>query len=426
VPTDTSCWFVAGATAIGPVVPTLIQSLDQYVAVYGARTGGAPLYDAADVFFREGGSKLWVSAIPTTPSGLSVQQAEPQAAPAVPLDRAELEQMTRDELNAKAAEVGIADPGSLPNKEAVIDALVGPPADVEVAPAAVTSAQIETALDLFTDAYGPGQVSVPGSVDPAVNHYLLQHAMDHNRVALLESPPAADAATLIAFAANYTSDAGAIRAALFGPLGIFPGVASGTTRSIGWTAVVAGCIARNEGRGLNPNIPAAGVDGISTFALDVEKRFIDTDYTNLNANSVDMAQYRWGALETFGWRTLADPVAQQPWWSLGFARLRMAIEAQAGAVAERYVFSEIDGRGLTIAQFGSDLRAILVPFYESGALYGDTADDAFQVNVGPAVNTPATIANGELHAVLEVRMSPFAEYVVIEIVKVATTQAIAA
>jgi hypothetical protein len=378
---------VSGATAIGPVVPTLIQSLDQYVAVFGARTGGAPLYDAADVFFREGGAKLWVSAIPTTPSMLYEAEAEPQA--------------------SKKAKDAPAD-------------------DAEVSPVAVTPAQLTAALDLFVDSYGPGQVSCPGSVDPTVNHYLLQHAMDHNRVALLESPPGADAPTLISFAAAYKVDVGAVRAALFAPLGIFPGVASGTTRSIGWTAVVAGCIARNEGRGLNPNIPAAGVNGASTFALDVEKRFIDTDYTNLNANSIDMAQYRWGALETFGWRTLADPVAQAAWWSLGYARLRMAIEAEAGAVAERYVFAEIDGRGLTIADFGNDLRAILVPFYEAGALYGATADDAFQVNVGPAVNTPATIANGELHAVLEVRMSPFTEYVEIDIVKVATTQAIAA
>ena len=72
------------------------------------------------------------------------------------------------------------------------------------------------------------------------------------------------------------------------------------------------------------------------------------------------------------------------------------------------------------------LRAMLVPFYESGALYGETAEDAFEVNVGQQVNTPETIAAGELHAVLEVRMSPFAEKVVIEIVKVDPTVAIAA
>jgi hypothetical protein len=160
--------------------------------------------------------------------------------------------------------------------------------------------------------------------------------------------------------------------------------------------------------------------------LDVELRYTDTEYTNLNAGSVNMTQYRYGALETYGFRTLVDPTQVPEWWSLGFARLQMAIQADAGAIAETYVFAPLDGRGTTIAQFGGDLRAMLVPYYESGQLYGDTADDAFQVNVGSAVNTPVTIANGELHATLMVRMSPFAEYVVINIVKVSTTQSIVA
>jgi phage tail sheath protein FI len=139
-----------------------------------------------------------------------------------------------------------------------------------------------------------------------------------------------------------------------------------------------------------------------------------------------MAQYRWGRLETYGYRTLVDPTSVPQWWDFGNARLEMAINAQAGAIAERYVFTQIDGRGHTIAAFGGDLRAMLVPFYENGSLYGATAEDAFQVNVGPSVNTPTTIANGELHATINVRMSPFAEYVQIYVVKVATTQSIAA
>jgi hypothetical protein len=104
----------------------------------------------------------------------------------------------------------------------------------------------------------------------------------------------------------------------------------------------------------------------------------------------------------------------------------MAIVAQANAIAERYVFKQMDGRGVLIADFGGELSGMLVPFYEAGSLYGTTAQEAFSVNVGAQVNTPETIANGELHAVISLRMSPFAELVVIEIVKVATTEALAA
>jgi hypothetical protein len=102
----------------------------------------------------------------------------------------------------------------------------------------------------------------------------------------------------------------------------------------------------------------------------------------------------------------------------------MAIFAQADLIAENYVFSEIDGKGVTIKKFGGELQAMLMTFFQEGSLYGDTPDQAFIVDTGSTVNTPTTIANLELHAVLMVRMSPFAELVVIEIVKRLVTEAV--
>jgi hypothetical protein len=396
VPTDTSVWFVVGGTEKGPATTaTLVRSLDSYEAIYGSRAGGAPLYDAIDVFFREGGTKCYVSALPTTPStALAEASANGNGE----------ERPARGRGRASAEETAGGD---------------------VVAPQ-VLPTDLVTLLDVFTAGLGPGQVSAPGSTDPTVNTALMNHAATNNRCALIESPPGANTAALLTYVGTLHTQTGARNSALFAPLAVVPGVTSGTTRSVGWTAVEAGIIARNDGRGFNPNIAAAGVNGASSYATDLEARFIDSDYTQLAAAGVNMAQDRWGALETYGYRTAVDSTQVPLWWSFGHSRLNMAITADAGAIAERYVFSEIDGKGKRIAQFGGDLRAMLVPFHESGALYGDTFEDAAQVNVGPAVNTPDTIANGELHAVLMLRMSPFAEYVVIEVVKVATTQAIAA
>ena len=54
-------YIVAGQTEKGPVDgPRIVRSLAEYQAVYGARSGGANLYDAAEFFLSNGGSELVV------------------------------------------------------------------------------------------------------------------------------------------------------------------------------------------------------------------------------------------------------------------------------------------------------------------------------------------------------------------------------
>ena len=190
---------------------------------------------------------------------------------------------------------------------------------------------------------------------------------------------------------------------------------------------MAGIVARNDAASGNPGLAAAGVQGKSNFAIGVSQIYTDAEYTTLNDGGFDSVKLVYGEVQNYGWRSLIDPTASpaKNWLSFGHARLNMGISALAGLIGERYVFSQIDGKGLTIAQFGGELRAMLLPFYTAGALYGAAPEDAFDVDVGAQVNTEQTLANGELHAVMRVRMRPFAEWVVIEIVKVATTESVA-
>jgi phage tail sheath protein FI len=295
--------------------------------------------------------------------------------------------------------------------------------DLQASPTATDWAD---ALDLFTADLGPGQVSAPGSTEPTIPAALLDHAAATNRVALIDGPQTGDAAAMIAAADALTTEDNARYGALFSPGAVIPGVSPGTTRTVPWSAIEAGIIARNDLR-FTANEAAAGVNGVSQYALDLTARFTDQEYQDINAAGNNMARVRYGTIETYGYRSLAGAgeLPDSDWANFGNCRLNMQIVAQANAVGERYVFSQLDGRWVTINDFGSELAGMLVPFYQSGSLFGATADDAFNVNVGPSVNTPATIANGELHAVLQVRMSPFAELVVIEVVKVSTLEALA-
>jgi hypothetical protein len=43
--------------------PTLIQSIDQFNTVYGARQSYSVLYDAIETFFREGGNRVYIGRV---------------------------------------------------------------------------------------------------------------------------------------------------------------------------------------------------------------------------------------------------------------------------------------------------------------------------------------------------------------------------
>ena len=410
-PTDTGVAFLIGPTEQGDDV-TLTHSLTEYVALLGDRsTGNEATYDAADVYFREGGAKLYVSRTNAT-------DEEETEAP----DETQLDSMTRSELDTYAATQGL-DPAEYGTKAELLAAVES---RVSALPRTVDTG-IQAALDALNSDLGPGQVFIADATLAAVadnQSALLAHAMNHNRVALLSCADG-DLATLLAAGAALQTDANARYGALFAPSAVVPGIVAGTTRVVPYAAVQAGIIARNDVL-YNPNIAAAGELGQAVYALDVNGRFTDIDYQSLNDGSVNMARIVFGGVRTYGYRSCVDPVKVPEWLDFGWARLNMGITALAEGIGERYVFTQLDGRGRTMAQFGAELTAMLATFYDLGALYGETAQDAYFVDVGSTINTPETIANGELHAVLEVRMSPFAEWVVIEIVKVSTLQALPA
>jgi phage tail sheath protein FI len=252
---------------------------------------------------------------------------------------------------------------------------------------------------------------------------LLAHAAATNRVALLHAADDSTAAELETLAGTYRANPNARYGALLAPAAIVPGVTSVDTRTVSYEALAAGIMARND-RLYGVNDPAAGAHGRSSFAIDLTATFTDAERDALNTAGVNVARSIYGQVQTYGYRTLADP--EDGWGLLSNARLNMQITAELEAVAESYVFSQIDGRGVRISQFGADLVGKLIPYYESGALFGATAGEAFYVDVGQAVNPVDQLAQGILRAVVGVRMSPFAELVVIEVVKVAIDQPLTA
>jgi hypothetical protein len=287
---------------------------------------------------------------------------------------------------------------------------------------AATDATWLAALNLFVNDLGTGQVSMPGRTTDTAHLDLLTHAKNNNRTAIMDAVDSATKATHIASAAALRTNGR--YGGLFEGWVIIPGLLSGTTRVVPPSALVAGAIARLD-LTATPNEPAAGVNGEARYCVGINHaNYSDTDRQELNNAGVNVIRSLFTGVTIYGWRTCTDPLLDTDWISLGNTRLNMGISADADLIGENFVFRNIDGRGVTIGQFGGALTAMLMDYYSANALYGDTPEDAFNVDVGPQVNTPTTIANRELRASLSVRMSEFAELVTIEVVKVAITEAV--
>jgi phage tail sheath protein FI len=439
IPTDTGVLFAVGLTDMGPANrPLAVRSMADFERLFGLRQSYSVLYDAIDVFFREGGNLAYISLVATAKGpGATYNNYKVGVRAGVAggtfvvfvQDPNNVEIETSPDLANQAAAIAWATAysntinltlGASANNPAVVaaGALAGGADDR----ASITDTQRQAALDAIKPDLGPGQVAMPGVTTDTMHVALVNHAGLNRRVALLDAPDTATVATLQASAV--ASRVGSQKyAGMFAPWVVYPGVVPNSPRTVPPSALIAGLLARNDSRGAGPADPAAGDMGVSLQATDLSQvAWTDAQRGTLNTSGINVIRNVFGTIRNYGWRSLVDPVAEPLWQSFGHARLYMAIAARAAVIGEAYEFDTLDGAGKTISAFNSDLKGMLMDFYRAGNLYGATPQDAFTVDTGSQVNTPATLTNNELHAVLNVKMSPFAEMVQIEVVKRAITE----
>lgn len=459
IPTDTSTWFAVGLTDRGPTTPKLVLSLDQFVTIFGTRQTYSVLYDSVEEFFREGGNECYITRV-VGPSATVGTRNLLDAGAGVSLVVSAIGPgawSANYKVAVYAATGGygiqvldtannvLEDSGALVDQNSAVQwantsnyirIALGATALVPAVVAAtalsagaddrlnITDTQWLNALNTFTSDLGPGQVSAPGQTTATRYSQLINHANLNNRVAIIDLTDSGSSSTLTgALPAKNTSTR---MVAAFAPWVVIPPTGVGTTRVVPPSAMVAGLIAANDPVN-GANSPAAGKNGISNYVVGLSQAaWDDATRSVLNNAGVNVIRNLGGSIRVYGWRSLADPVADQNWLGFGNSRLYVELVAELQAVAENFVFEEIDGQnGVTVNTFHDALAAVLNEHWNSRRdLFGDTPDSAFFVDTGPTVNTLATIAALELHATIQVRMSPMAEWVQLKVVKRQTTDAI--
>lgn len=466
---DTGTAFMFGQTERGPVDRAVqIASVSKYRDTFGERSGGSLLYDAVSAYFSEGGGSLYVSrvlAAGAAPATIAFGSATVNAAsPGVWGNGVEVEAVApatfAERLAAEGADPQIAgDPVAVTVTEggviversstlATVDDLVSWAQGSDLIrvvkgadntlPASGTTAtlaggsdgsatgasDIEASIARFEYGFGPGQVVGPGYTSTVTHEAILAHCDATHRCALLDLPDSDDPLVLGAAVTALRDVPGVRFAAACGPWAVYPAEVSPATITIPYSAIEAGIISRVDRAG-NPNAPAAGADGISRLAVGLSQSFTDEERQALNDHGIILAKEVYGEVRTYGYRTAAGP-DDRNWLWYGNSRTIMAIAYECDAVAETYVLKQIDGRGQIFSRLNKDLAGVCAKYYDMNALYGETPEDAFLVDTGPGVNTDETIANGEMHATVKVKVSPAAEWVVISVVKVPVERPIAA
>ena len=450
---NTGVWFVVGQTDRGPTVPMTVGSLDDLVSKFGNRVSYSVLYDALEVFFREGGAQASISRVvgPAATIG-SLNLMDGAAAislvaaangPGAWSNQYKVGVFTGSVPGTYVIRVAdinnvlLEDSGDLPDQgsavawsaystyvriTAGVSALNPAPAAYTALPsgnddrAAITDAQWQTALDKFTSDLGPGQVSEPGRTTTVAFGQLISHAETHNRVALLDMPNVPTVATLLGVTAKSRF------AAKFAPWVVVPGLTTGTIRTVPPSALVAGLIAKND-PSVGVNRPSAGNAGQSLFVTDLSQpSWIDSDRQTLNAAGVNVIR-RFNGIQVYGWRSCADPVADINWLPFNNARLFMTLVDELNDAAANYMFYEIDGvNGNTVSGLNSSLIGVMMTHYQLGELFGSSPSECFVVDTGRTVNTPQSIQRLELHANVYVRMAPFVEWIKILVSKRPVTE----
>jgi hypothetical protein len=279
----------------------------------------------------------------------------------------------------------------------------------------VTYTMAAAKLPLFPPALGSGYVAIPGYDASLVGAALVAHATANGRLAHLSPVQGLSSTAVQSAAAAFRGTTGSQAAGYFWPWVTMPGVAAPVPPD-GFVSGRRSQTVATAGQWQAP----AGNWGVAQFVTGLDPAsgvVTDTIGDQLNDECVSVIRPKAGT-RLYGWRSLSND-------TLNFALLNQqdTLNFLAFALQEAmqdYVFAIIDSKGQLFAQMSNSALAVLQPLIEAGALYAasDGSDPGYLVDTGTDVNTITTLQANEACIVVYVRLSPSAELIPVNVVKV--------
>jgi len=479
VSTNTGTAFIVGPANYGPEAVTQVRSISELTATYGPReTGNTQLYDAANAFFSLEGARAYVARVygegspaaakleleagstaktlvvtakykGTYGNSIKVEVTENAGKTKTKLVilNSESEVLQSSEEYEKASEllawgkahetyvVITEGSGYSTGKTELVKKLVATKLATGANPTTTEKAVIKT-IEGIAKNLGPGQLLVPGNSTAAslsetekIHTAMGEHCVKNNRFALCDIYESETTGTTLA---TLLTNKGTPANSIAGYMAFFSSgvTASGTantpnvTRTIAFSGVAAGLMAKISRQGNNNAAPAGRAYSLAPFVTGIVNTYVEASMETLNSAGINNVTERFGINCLYGDRTAISPENDAIFFQYSASRERMQLIAEAEEIGERFLFATLDGRHQKRSKFAGELQALIKKHWENGALYGETAIEAGIVNVASPVNTEASEAAGELKAELICRLSPVAESVKIQIVSKSIVEAV--
>jgi hypothetical protein len=419
-------YFIVGQTQKGSTTPTVIRSMREYIAEFGARTGGTAMYDAAELALRSGVAELVVTrAVGPTPVKASLSIDTGKIVVTAKDFGAFANSFTAEWVDADDKLVIVTDVGT--------ESYVGTTAAALLAEAAVSDTVVVTSsgtlptsnqsvanltsgaddyanvvwattLATITPDYGPGAIATPGVAHGDSGAALASHASTNNRLALLTVASGSSLSTAVSAAGTASAYTGSTHAAFVWPHVRVPdGTTSG--RLVDPTAFAAGLRARAHAVGIGESALA---ERYARQVVDVEPEIATTSANWVTANTARISVVRTvaGVTRLYSWQTLAATNK-----NLRPAQYRDMVNALAyggSVILESYVGRP--GIGATYSDAAGELSGFLSGY---AAYLQPRISGGVQVDPGYVVSVTggADPADNRISADVSIRFAESVEFV---------------
>jgi hypothetical protein len=452
--------FVVGVTERGPDGSShLVTSLSDFEDIFGGYVSTGWTHQTIETFFEEGGARAYVSRVvdeDAVEAGLTLFDADNVACinllasgtgtwansggltAEVDHPSASVSFRVKVRLNGSlvytsathtSPETAIEEINNSPVAALYFTAAAGASSEIPKVSAATTfaggtngsalvDADVNAALGTFTSNLGPGAVCAPGFTSETVRNYLLSHAQNNNRIAIMSFDKDTSVSTAISEAANHTGLANAQFGAFFYPWVKIPN--GSLTTTIPPEGYVCGKRARVHNLYGSWN-PYAGERTEASFVTGVYSSLSKADADSLDNNYINAIRVINGTVRVYGARSASDDVAN---YRFIIAReVLNQIVHESEIALEALLFLPIDGRQSTFSRVQATLVAIMDRIRVGGGLYeafdanGKQIDPGYTVQVNNANNPLSQLATGVIKAKVGARVSSIGDTIEVEITK---------